>query len=276
MSDLILVDPDDGGAGIVSVTLNRSDRRNALSIDLLEELCATMQRLAEDRANRVVILRGAGPVFSSGLDLREAADSSLVERSAKAVKQALDLLRETPLVVIAAVQGGAFAGGAGIMAACDIVVAADNAKIGFPEARRGLLPALICGVLRHKVREGDLRDLFLAGDAIGTARAQQMGLVQRIVPAERLLDEATAVARSIVAGGPETIRRTKQLLNATFHSDRNPAAQDLIQTHLAARQSDEAREGLAAFIQKRDPKWTDGDAPASKASKTPKAPKQGE
>jgi methylglutaconyl-CoA hydratase len=270
MTDLILVDLVDAGTGIVSVTLNRPDRRNALSIDLLEELCATLQRLAEDRANRVVILRGAGPVFSSGLDLREAADSSLVERSAKAVERALDLLRKTPLVVIAAVQGGAFAGGAGIMAACDIVVASDNAKIGFPEARRGLLPALICGVLRHKVREGDLRDLFLAGDSIGTARAQQMGLVQRIVPVERLFDEAIAVALSVVAGGPETIRHTKQLLNVTFHPDGNHVAPDLIQTHLAARQSDEAREGLAAFIQKRAPEWTDGDALARKA------PEQGE
>ena len=99
------------------------------------------------RAQRVVILRGAGPVFSAGLDLREAADSSLVERSAAAVSRALNLLRTSPLVMIAAVQGGAFAGGAGLMAACDIVIAAADAKIGFPEARRGLLPALICDVL---------------------------------------------------------------------------------------------------------------------------------
>lgn len=253
MTDLILVESVD--SGIVSVTLNRPDRRNALSIDLLEELCSALQRLAEDRTNRVVILCGAGPVFSAGLDLREAADSALVERSATAVERALNMLRETPLIVIAAVQGGAFAGGAGVMAACDIVVAADDAKIGFPEARRGLLPALICGVLRHKVREGDLRDLFLAGDSIGTARAQQIGLVQRIVPTERLLDEAITVARSVIAGGPDTIRNTKQLLNETFQTDGENAGPDLIQTHLAARQSDEAREGLAAFIEKREPEW---------------------
>ena len=92
--------------------------------------------------------------------------------------------------MIAAVQGGAFAGGAGLMAACDIVIAADDAKIGFPEVRRGLLPALICDVLMHKVREGDLRELFLAGEPIDATRAQQVGLVQRVVPAERLLDEA--------------------------------------------------------------------------------------
>lgn len=253
MTDLILLETVE--PGIVAVTLNRPERRNALGIELLDRLCAEIERLADDPANRVVILRGAGPVFSAGLDLREAADNSLVERSANAVRRALKLLRGTPLIVIAAVQGGAFAGGAGIMAACDIVVAADDATIGFPEARRGLLPALICGVLRHKVREGDLCDLFLAGDSIGAARAQQVGLVQRIVPSDRLFEEAVAVARSVLAGGPETIRHTKQLLNDTFNPDGNAAGTNLIETHLAARHSNEAREGLAAFIEKRQPKW---------------------
>jgi len=253
MTDLILLESVE--PGIVAVTLNRPERRNALSIDLLDRLCADMKRLADDPANRVVILRGAGPVFSAGLDLREAADSLLVERSANAVQQALDMLRATSLIVIAAVQGGAFAGGAGVMAACDIVIAADDATIGFPEAQRGLLPALICGVLRHKVREGDLRDLFLAGDPIGVPRAQQMGLVQRVVPLDRLFDEAVAVARSVIAGGPETIRHTKQLLNDTFSPVGNIAEANLIETHLAARHSDEAREGLAAFIGKRAPVW---------------------
>ena len=103
MPEPILVDTID--RGIASVTLNRPERRNALSIDLLEQLCVAIERLASDRAQRVVILRGAGPVFSSGLDLREAADSSLVERSAAAVARALNLLQTSPLILIAAVQG---------------------------------------------------------------------------------------------------------------------------------------------------------------------------
>ena len=140
------------------------------------------------------------------------------------------------------------------MAACDIVIAAADARIGFPEARRGLLPALICDVLRFKVREGDLRDLFLAGDSVDAGRAQLVGLVQRVVPNDRLLDEALDVAQSIVAGGPETIRQTKALLNETFHQT-GDSAPDLIKSHLAARHSDEAREGLAAFTEKRKPNW---------------------
>jgi len=254
MPDLILVETLE--RGIASVTLNRPDRRNALSIDLLEQLCVQIEQLASDPANRVVILRGADPVFSAGLDLREAADNSFAERSAASVSRALELLRTTPLIMIAAVQGGAFAGGAGLMAACDIVIAAAEAKIGFPEARRGLLPALIADILRHKVREGDLRELFLAGELIDAARAQQVGLVQRVAPTERLLDEALSVARSVVAGGPNTIRQTKALLGATFQLTGDLPAPSLVETHLAARLSDEAREGLAAFNEKREPNWS--------------------
>jgi methylglutaconyl-CoA hydratase len=253
MARLILVEQLE--RGISAVTLNRPDRRNALNIELLESLHAEIEALAGGTVNRVAILRGAGPVFSSGLDLHEASDDSLIEKSAESVERVLNLLRTTPLVMIAAVQGGAFAGGAGLMAACDVVVAANDARIGFPEARRGLLPALICSVLRHKVREGDLRELFLTGESIDAARAQQVGLVQRVTSADRLLGEALGVARSIVAGGPETIRQTKALLNALFQESNNPAGPGLAETHLQARRSEEAREGLAAFTEKRKANW---------------------
>lgn len=250
MCSLVRCEPVE--CGVTAVILNRPECRNALSIDLLEDLSATIDQLENDAAQRVVILRGAGPVFSSGLDLKEAADSSLVERSAECVAHALRQLQETPLIVIAAVHGGAFAGGAGMMAACDIVVASSDARIGFPEARRGLLPALICEVLKHRVREGDLRDLFLAGDPVTALRAQQIGLVQRVVPVEQLLNEAQAVARSVLAGGPQAIRKTKQLLNDLYHEI---ASKSLFESHLDARQSSEAIEGLTAFTEKRAPNW---------------------
>jgi methylglutaconyl-CoA hydratase len=253
MSDHILVEALE--RGIMSLMLNRPERRNALSIGLVEQFCSEIEQLARDPSQRVAIVRGAGPVFSAGLDLREAADDSLVERSAAAISRALDLLRTSPLIMIAAVQGGAFAGGAGLMAACDIVIAAADAKIGFPEARRGLLPALIGGVLVNKVREGDLRELFLTGEPIDAMRAQQVGLVQRVVPADRLLEEALNAARSVAAGGPQTIRQTKALINEMFLPLTNHKSH-LVETHLSARQSDEAREGLKAFAEKREPKWS--------------------
>lgn len=241
--------------GLTSLVLNRPERRNAMSIALVTQLCDAIDRLAADEAQRVIILRGEGSVFCAGLDLKEAADDTLVEQSAACVERLFRTLRETPLVSIAAAHGGAYAGGGGLVAACDIAIATEDFRIGFPEARRGLLPALICGVLMTRVSEGDLRELFLVGDPIDAQRSQQMGLVQRIVPGDRLLDEAVSVARSILAGGPQTIRQTKRLINAAFDALALHSDDDVLQTHFDARKSDEATEGMAAFREKRQPRW---------------------
>jgi len=254
MPDTVLVDQPRPGVAVL--TLDRPERRNALSIGLLESLVAAVESLARGGTARVAILRAAGPVFSAGLDLAEAADPDLVERSARCVAAALAALRHAPLVTVAAVHGGAYAGGAGLMAACDLAVGTSDLVIGFPEARRGLLPALVCDVLRVKVREGDLADLFLVGDPIDALRAREIGLLQRIVPPERLLDEALAVAAGILAGGPATIVATKRLLRAAY--DRGPAeaaGEAAIAGHLAARRDPEATEGLRAFLEKRLPAW---------------------
>jgi methylglutaconyl-CoA hydratase len=240
--------------GVSTITLARPDQRNALSIELLEQFCDALERLAARSDQRVVILRGTGPVFSAGLDLREAADETRVEKSAASVGRALDLLRTTSLVSIAAVQGGAYAGGAGLMATCDIVIATEDARFGFPEARRGLLPALICKTLRHRIREGDLRDLLLTGEIITAARALHVGLVQRVVPPSEMMHEARRVAEHILDGGPDTIRQTRKLLNQMFET--GLSKQVLDELHLSARRGDEAREGLAAFSEKRVPFWS--------------------
>ena len=239
---------------ICEIVLKRSSRRNALSIGLLEQLSAAVRSLESE--TRVVILWGDGPVFCAGLDLREAADDALAERSAACLEETFRLLHESPVVFLAAVHGGAYAGGAGLMAACDIVLAASDAKIGFPEARRGLVPALISRVLRPKVRDGDLRDLFFIGEPILAERAQELGLVQRVVASSELLTEARRLAGLIVAGGPEAIRHTKRLLNALSDQALEQDATTLAESHLAARRGDEAREGLAAFLEKRVPVWT--------------------
>jgi len=240
--------------GVALLTLDRAERRNALSIALLVDLVKRLEDLRAGGTARVAILRGAGPVFSAGLDLVEAADTTLVEESARRVSAALHCLRHSPLVSIAAVHGGAYAGGAGLMAACDIAVAAADARIGFPEARRGLLPALVCEPLREKVRAGDLADLFLVGEPIDAARAREIGLVQRVVAPERLLDEALRLAEGILAGGPRTIEHTKVLLRRAYaHSSAQETSP--IAEHLAARSSPEAVEGLRAFVEKRPPVW---------------------
>ena len=243
------------GSQLALVTLNRPERRNALCIELLENLCTRVERMATDRTARVLILRGAGSVFSSGLDLSEASNPDLVQRSAESVSRALRLMRSTPVVTIAAAHGGAYAGGAGLMAACDIAVGTSDLKIGFPEARRGLLPALICAVLSLKVREGDLRELFLAGDVVDAARAQQIGLLQHVVEPDKLLDRAMKIAQSVLAGGPDTIAATKMLLNDAYQPTQATSLQHMLDVHLGARRSPEATEGLTAFLEKRSPNW---------------------
>ncbi|MFM8190348.1 MAG: enoyl-CoA hydratase/isomerase family protein [Pirellula sp.] len=243
-----------GENGIVVLSLNRPERRNALSISMMRAMVDRLEYLAQNPAFRVVILRGNGPVFCAGLDLAEASNPSLVHESAQCVAATLRTLRYTPLVTIAAVHGGAYAGGAGVLAACDMAIGSTQLQIAFPEARRGLLPALIMDVLRTKIREGDLAELFLVGNPIDAHRALQIGLLQRIVSQEILIDTAKELAAGILAGGPLTIRDTKELLHRSY--DANHATDhSSIEDHLKARNSDEAQEGLKAFLEKRQPNW---------------------
>ena len=251
---LVLVESLQPGVSIV--TLNRPERRNALSIALMRELCDAIQSLAVDPRERVLILRGAGPAFCAGLDLQEAADPQLIDSSAEGVKRVLATIRETSLITICAAHGGAIAGGAGVMAACDLAVAADDLKIGFPEVRRGLVPALVSAVLCGKLRDGDVRELFLLGELISAKRAKKMGLVQRVVPAEQVLAESERLARTILLGGPESVRQTKRLLNLYANVAADERVEEFIASHLQARRSEEAREGAAAFLEKRPTNWT--------------------
>jgi len=241
--------------GLALATLNRPERRNALCIALLDCLCEHVERLAGESSTRVLILRGEGPIFSSGLDLSEASNPELVQRSAECVAKVLQLMKSTRLVTIAAAHGGAYAGGAGLMAACDIAIGTTDLQVGFPEAQRGLLPALICGVLSPKIREGDLRELFLVGNTIDAARAQQIGLLQRVVDRNDLLEEAIKTALGVLSGGPQTIEATKALLNHAYVANDAISTQSMLEAHLGARRSPEAQEGLEAFIEKRRPNW---------------------
>src|SRR6202158_6342197 len=147
---------------ITIVTLNRPERRNSLTIELLNELMAAIKVASDEVGERVLILRGAGAAFCTGLDLKEAADQKKAHATAEMVAKTLVTLAETRLVTIAAVHGAAVAGGAGIMSACDFVVAAEKTKIGYPEVRRGLVAGLVMTFLRRQLRERDLRELLLA------------------------------------------------------------------------------------------------------------------
>jgi methylglutaconyl-CoA hydratase len=243
--------PDDVRAVL---TLNRPRRRNALTLELMQSLCGALESLAAEPRRRVVILCVAGPAFCAGLDLHEATETDAVQ-SSQWVSRTFQTLIASPLVTIAAAHGAAYAGGAGLMACCDLIVATDDLRICFSEVRRGLLPALATAAMRGRLRGGDLRELLLLAEPVDAGRALAMGLVQRVVPASRLLDEAQTLADAVLKGGPESVRQTKRLLRELEAADASQLFPRALEFHQQARLSDEAREGLAAFRQGREPQW---------------------
>lgn len=240
---------------ITIVTLNRPERRNSLTIQLLEELVAAVNAASDDPEKRVLILRGAGAAFCTGLDLKEAADQTKAHPTAEMVAKTLITLAETRLVTIAAVHGAAVAGGAGIMSACDFVVAAEKTKIGYPEVRRGLVAGLVMTFLRRQVRERSLRELVLGSELIEAERAREIGLVNRVVSRDQLMNEAQKFADSVLQGAPNAIAQTKKLIEELGATSVKEDVNLALKHHMQARESDEAREGIAAFNEKRSPNW---------------------
>jgi methylglutaconyl-CoA hydratase len=240
---------------ITLITLNRPERRNALTIELLTELTAAIEKAAADEIQRVLILRGAGSAFCTGLDLNEAAEILKAHASAEMVAKTLVTLSQTRLITIAMVHGAAVAGGAGIMSACDFVIAAERTKIGYPEVRRGLVAGFVMTFLRRQLRERDLRELVLTSELIDAKRAQEIGLVNRVVPPNELENTAQNIAAAILQGAPGAIANSKRLIEELWSSS---VAEDValaLRHHMEARESDEAKEGIAAFLEKRPPKW---------------------
>jgi methylglutaconyl-CoA hydratase len=238
---------------VTIVTLNRPERRNALTIQLLMELTAAIEAAAADVNQRVLILRGAGLAFCTGLDLKT---TSSVHATAEMVAKTLVTLSQTRLITIAAVHGAAVAGGAGLMSACDFVVAAEGTKIGYPEVRRGLVAGLVMTFLRRQVGERNMRELLFGSELIDAARAREIGLVNRVVAEGDLMTKAQKFADSVLQGAPNAIARTKKLIEELWSSSVKEDVDVALKYHLEARESAEALEGVAAFNERRKPKWT--------------------
>jgi methylglutaconyl-CoA hydratase len=240
---------------ITVVTLNRPERRNSLTVELLDELISAIKVASDQPAERVLILRGAGEAFCTGLDLKAAADQTKAHATAEMVAKTLVAIAETRLVTIAAVHGAAVAGGAGIMTACDYVVAAERTKIGYPEVRRGLVAGLVMTFLRRQVRERNLRELVLGGQLIDARRALEIGLVNRVVARDEVMNEAQKFAESVLQGAPNALTNTKRLIEELWSTSVKEDVDLALKHHMQARESAEAREGIAAFNEKRSPNW---------------------
>lgn len=249
----VLVDNNDSRTTIL--TLNRPERRNALTIELMTELVAAIESAAEDENRRVLVLRGAGAAFCTGLDLNEVSKSDKAHTSAEMVAKMLLTLSQTRLVTIAAVHGAAVAGGAGLMSACDFVVAAEKTKIGYPEVRRGLVAGLVMTFLRRQLRERDARELLLGGELFDAEHAKQIGLINRVTPRDQLDAEVEKIVASVVQGAPRALANTKRLLEELWSTTVPQDIERALRHHMEARESDEAREGVAAFLEKRPPRW---------------------
>jgi len=254
MSDEIVL-VDTSRPHIRVITLNRPEKRNALSIPLLEALCHALDEANQDAETRVVIITGAGPVFCAGLDLTEARDPEKAHRSGELVGRALKGIMNSPHTTISAVRGAAIAGGAGIMLACDLSVVADDFRTGFVEVRRGLVAAFVMTFVRRKVGEPKAREMLLLGELMSAEEAKAAGLVNRVVPADHIMGEAYAFAYAALKGGPIAIRETKKLFDELYDLPVSEHLDHAEKFHRAMRTTEEGQEGLAAYAEKRLPKW---------------------
>ncbi|MEP6822690.1 MAG: enoyl-CoA hydratase-related protein [Chthoniobacterales bacterium] len=240
---------------VTVLTLNRPERRNALTIELMSELIDAVEATNAEEQQRILILKGAGKAFCTGMDLNEVAQPAKAHASAELVAKMLITLSETRLITIAAVHGAAVAGGTGLMSTCDFVLAAEGTKIGYPEVRRGLVPGLIMTFLRRQLRERDLRELLFGGELFEAERALEIGLVNRVVPREELENETQKMVDTILQGAPRALTNTKRLLEKLWPTTVREDVEKALAFHMEARESSEATEGVAAFLEKRPPNW---------------------
>ncbi|HXK62396.1 MAG TPA: enoyl-CoA hydratase-related protein [Acidobacteriota bacterium] len=254
MNSRLIVRENESDA-IAWISLNRPEKRNALNMEAFQELCRTIEEIERQPGTRVLILKGMGPVFCSGLDLKEAADAELVERSAQLLAATLRRVWNSTLVTVAAVHGAAIAGGAGLAAACDYVISSDSAIWAFPEVKRGLVPALISAVLIKQTNRRTLLDWLLTGREVPVQELRAAGVINQIVDSNEVIPAARELAQSLLAGAPGVQRKTKRLLDKLSGRSLDDLIDLALADHLESRSSEEAREGVRAYFEKRQPAW---------------------
>jgi len=246
-------------AGVRTITLNRPERRNAMTPELQEELIAALQEAAASNC-RLVVLRGAGDAFCSGLDLsvlQSMNDKSAADHRADAERIAtlFRTLYELPKPTIAAVHGPAIAGGTGLATLCDFTLAVPAAKFGYTEARIGFVPALVSAFLALQIGDKRARDLLLTGRFFDAAEAYRLGLVNEVVQPDALDQRVLALAQVLAANSPESIAATKRLLATQNKAWLDAAIEQAMEANARARETADFREGVASFLEKRKPVW---------------------
>jgi enoyl-CoA hydratase len=246
--------------GVARVTLNRPEVRNALNEALLRELESTLRRLEDDPGARVVVLRGAGDrAFCAGADLKKVADRGTTLQARESfggLGRILEHMARMRTPVIAQVHGYALAGGCGLAAGADIVVAADDATFGLPEIKVGLLPLIVMApILRAVGRKRGLL-MILTGEPVSAREAYEMGLVSRLVPRGELDGAVDALARTLAGYSPMALGLAKEAAGMVPDMEYGAALRYLRELITLVALSDDAREGIAAFFEKRPPRFT--------------------
>lgn len=246
---------------IETISLNRPDKRNPLSAGMVSDLTSALTELSSDETLRVIVITGKGSVFSAGADLAELdamREASMRDHVASSTSLAglFGLMRSHPKPIIARVNGHAVAGGCGLALACDFAIAVDHARVGFTEVRIGFVPAIISTLLRESIADRRLRDLLLSGRLIEAAEAVRMGLLTRAVDASQLDDAVESLAKGIADETSGTaIALTKRLLSVTQGLPQSAAFKFLAAYNAIARGTDDCKEGVTAFLEKRKPNW---------------------
>ncbi|HEV8146547.1 MAG TPA: enoyl-CoA hydratase-related protein [Bryobacteraceae bacterium] len=241
--------------GIAQITLNRPEKRNALSPELIAALREAIDHSATDPAVRVVVITGAGRDFCSGADLAgldKAAEAGVLSHLAGAQTMA-DLflaMRRHPHPIVAAVKGRALAGGCGLATACDLILASDTAQFGYPEVKIGFVPAMVMAILRRNIGEKRAFEMIAAGEIIGAAEAHSIGLINRIYPEAEFDARADEYVRSLAAKSASAITLSKRLL---YHMDGmtfEAALQAGVHGNAIARETPDAKRGIEQFVKK--------------------------
>lgn len=247
-------------SGTATVTLDSPSNRNALSSALVADLANVLEAAIADDQARLIVLTGAGHVFCSGADLKEGRTGTGPVRpgTAGGLPQVLKQIWNSPKPVIGRINGPTRAGGIGLVAACDIAVAVEEATFAFSEVRLGLIPAIISVVILPKMGISNCMELFLTGDTFGATEAVRLGLLNAAVPANSLDERVARYADSMLKGSPGALAGCKRLVREVPTMDMDAAFAFTAALSAEYFTSEEAREGMLAFAEKRPPRWAGG------------------
>src|SRR5471032_2023880 len=254
--------------GVATVTLNRPEVNNAYDAGLINGVLAAMDEIGKKPQLRVVVLKGNGKHFQAGADLKwinavRPQSSAENEAVSRATFEAVQRLNRLPIPTVALVQGGCFGGGTGVISACDVVLAADNALFSITEVRWGLTAAIIIPQLCDSIGVRQVRRYALTGERFGAEEARRIGLVHEVVPLTELETSGAKIVEQLLANAPDALAETKALaMESAFGGMgiEDAAYERLVRMHAAKRQTEEASEGLASFAEKRAANWGAGKA----------------